>query len=224
MPTVDKIIRSKRKTIALIIQPNGDLIIRAPKRAKKREINALVKKHADWIVKKQAEALKKQAAFAPHQFIEGEEFFFLGKSYALQYTGAKKSILRLWGEKLQIANSAQEKAEFVIEKWYKKEARQIFTKRVNFYAEKYGFEYNKLKLSSAKRRWGSCSSIGNINLTWRLVMMPQEIIDYVIVHELCHLREQNHSRAFWAQVEAILPDYKKRRKWLKENGRGFHFP
>ncbi len=221
MPTINKIIRTKRKTIALIVESNGDLIIRAPKRATKREINALVKKHADWIVEKQDEVRKEQEAFTPRQFAEGEEFYFLGKSYALQYTGAKKSTLRLWGEKLQVARSVQEKPERVIEQWYKKEARQIFTERVNFYAEKYGFEYNKLKLSSAKRRWGSCSSIGNINLTWRLVMAPPEIIDYVVVHELCHLREQNHSKAFWAQVGAIMPNYKARRKWLKENGRRF---
>ena len=217
MPTINKIIRTKRKTIALIIEANGDVIIRAPKRASKREINALVKKHAKWIKKRQAEARKRQDDFPPHQFAEGEKFFFLGKSYALQYTGAKKSTLRLWGEKLQLAKSVQGKAEFLIEKWYKKEARQIFTERAEFYAQKYGFDYAKIKLSSAKRRWGSCSSIGNINLTWRLVMAPLDIIDYVIVHELCHLREQNHSKKFWAQVAAILPDYKERRKWLKEN-------
>ncbi len=221
MPTINKIIRTKRKTIALIVNEKGEVIIRAPKRATKREINALVKKHAGWIVKKRAEARKNQETFASRQFVEGEEFYFLGKNYVLQYTGSEKSTLRLWGEKLQIANSAQEKAKIVIEKWYKKEARQIFTERVNFYAEKYGFEYKKLKLSSAKRRWGSCSSIGNINLTWRLVMAPPEIIDYVVVHELCHLREQNHSKAFWVQVGAIMPDYKVRRKWLKENGRRF---
>ena len=224
MPTIDKIIRSKRKTIALVVQRDGKLIVRAPKRATKREINVLVKKYADWIEKKQAQFLAEAESFSPRKFVEGEEFFFLGKIYFLQITGAKKTALRLWGEHFQLAKFAEENAEWHFEKWYKKEARKIFTKRVEFYAEKYDFEYAKLKLSSARTRWGSCSSNGNINLTWRLVMMPQEIIDYVIVHELCHLREQNHSRAFWAQVEAILLDYKKRRKWLKENGRGFHFP
>ena len=224
MPTINKIIRSKRKTIALIVEPNGDLIIRAPKRATKREINALVKKYAVWIEKKQAQFLVEAESFSPRKFVEGEAFFFLGKSYPLQITGAKKTTVRLWGEYFQLAKFAQADSERYFEQWYKKESRKVFTERVEFYATKYGFNYAKLKLSAARTRWGSCSSSGNINLTWRLVMMPQEIIDYVVVHELCHLREQNHSKAFWAQVEAILPDYKKRRKWLKENGKGFHFP
>ena len=219
-----KLIRSKRKSIALVIKPDGQLIVRAPKRVSKREINALIEKHADWIVKKQAEVLEAQKKFAPHQFVEGEAFYFLGKTYQLRFTGAKKNLVRIWGENLQVAKSVAWNAEAVIENWYKKEAWQIFNERAGFYAKKYNFNYEKLKLSSAKRRWGSCSTRGNINLTWRLVMMPPEIIDYVVVHELSHLREHNHSKAFWAQVEAILPDYKERRKWLKEKGWEYRFP
>ena len=115
MPVIDKIIRSKRKTVALVVDTDGKLIVRAPKRATKREINALIKKHADWIAKKQVEALKTQEAFTPRQFLEGEEFFFLGKSYPLQITGAKKTILRLWGERFQLAKSVQENAEWYFE-------------------------------------------------------------------------------------------------------------
>ena len=220
MPKIDKIIRTKRKTIALVVQPDGQLVIRAPKRATKWQINALIKKHADWIAKKQAEALEAQEKFAPHQFVEGEEFYFLGEKYALRFVENAKSDLILESD-FQMNPSARENAEGIFERWYKKEARQIFSERVDFYAKKYDFSYQKLKLSSAKRRWGSCSSLGNINLTWRLVMMPPEIIDYVVVHELCHLREQNHSKKFWTQVGAIMPEYKSRRKWLKEKGREF---
>ena len=224
MPPIPQIIRSRRKTIALVIQPNGELLIRAPKRATKRQINAMLTQHADWIAKKQAQMREAKEKFAPHQFIEGEGFLYLGKSYPLHITGAKKTTLRLWGKNFQIAKSAQAHAEQLFTAWYKKEARKIFIERVEFYAKKYDFDYAKLKLSSARTRWGSCSSNGNINLTWRLVMAPLEIVDYVVVHELSHLREHNHSKAFWAQVEAILPDYKSRRKWLKEHGKELHFP
>ncbi len=213
-----KIIRSGRKSIALIIQPSGELLVRAPKRASKREINALIKKHAPWIEKKQAEARRNKETFVPHQFVEGEEFFFLGEKYTLGFVENLPKNLLLDGS-FQMKNSARKNAAQTFEKWYKKEARHIFTEQIEFYAQKYNFEYAKMKLSSAKRRWGSCNSNGNINLTWRLVMAPLEIIDYVIVHELCHLREANHSKNFWRQVGAILPDYKSRRKWLKENGK-----
>ncbi len=223
-PFIHKIIRSKRKSVSLTVDNEGKLIVRAPKRVTKREINALVEKHAAWIRKKQAEKQKQREALTPHRFLEGELFFFLGEKYPLQLSDAKESNLELRNGRFQLSNFAQTDAKALFEKWYKKEARALFTNRINFYAEEYGFEYAKLKLSSAKTLWGSCSQKGNINLTWRLVMMPPKITDYVIVHELCHLREHNHSKRFWAQVEAILPDYKDRRNWLRENGSFFHFP
>ncbi len=220
--TSPKIIRSKRKTIALVVQPDGELLVRAPQRATQKQINEMLEKYADWIVKKQAEAKAKQRAFAPRQFKEGEVFLFLGEKYALELTNAKKSTFTLNG-KFQLAKSAQGEAKEIFERWYKKEARRIFKERVAYYAKKHDFDVKQVKLSSARTRWGSCSSKGYINLTWRLVMAPLEIIDYVVVHELCHLREANHSKAYWAQVAAIMPDYKTRRKWLKENGTKFHW-
>ena len=223
MPPNPKIIRSKRKTIALIIQPDGELLVRAPQRATKKQINEMVDQHVDWIAKKQAKARAAQKAFAPRQFIEGEKFPFLGEIYTLQLVKNVKPILDLNGD-FQLAQSAMGQAELIFEKWYKGQARKVFLDRVEFYSSEYGFNYSKLRLSSARTRWGSCSSKGTLSLTWRLVMAPMKIIDYVVVHELSHLREHNHSSKFWAQVGAILPDYKARRKWLKENGRNYHWP
>ena len=223
MPPIPQIIRSRRKTIALVIQPNGELLIRAPKRATKRQINAMLTQHADWIAKKQVEAKETQAAFTPRQFADGETFPFLGANYALECVDVRNPKFALNGN-FQLTKSAQGQVEQLFKGWYRQQARAVFTERVAYYAKEYSFDYAKLKLSSARTRWGSCSSNGNINLTWRLVMAPLEIVDYVVVHELSHLREHNHSKAFWAQVEAILPDYKSRRKWLKEHGKELHFP
>ncbi len=222
--TLAKVIRSRRKSIALVIQPNGELLVRAPKRATRKQINDLVEKHAAWIAKKQIQAKETQALFAPHLFQEGESFPLLGENYSLEIVDVEKPKLVFAADKFQLAKSSKGGAEAIFERWYKKQARKIFATRVEYYSQKYGFSYKKVKLSSAKKRWGSCSAKGNLNLTWRLVMMPSEIIDYVIVHELCHLRELNHSKAFWAEVGRILPDYQTRRKWLKENGNKYHFP
>ncbi|MBT7781561.1 MAG: DUF45 domain-containing protein, partial [Anaerolineae bacterium] len=157
MLLIDKIIRSNRKTIALVVELDGKLIIRAPKGATKRQINSLIEKHEAWIIKKQAEARKNAEAFAPHDFIEGEEFFFLGKKYALHYVEKFEEVLKqdiiLDGD-FKIKNATREKAEQFFEKWYKKEARKNFKERIEFYAKEHGFEYAKIKLSSAKRRWG----------------------------------------------------------------------
>lgn len=217
-----KIIRSKRKTIALIVQSDGELLVRAPQRATRQQIDALLTKHADWVARKQAEVRARPAPKPVHQFVEGEIFYFLGVAYPLQLVDREKPALLLGGV-FQLAKSEQDDAKALFEYVYKKEARRIFNERIDFYAQKHGFDVKKVKLSSARTRWGSCSSKGYINLTWRLVMAPLAIIDYVVVHELCHLREPNHSSAFWAQVAAIMPDYKKRRTWLKENGHLFRW-
>lgn len=217
-----KIIRSKRKTIALVVQSNGELFVRAPQRTTLKEINAMLEKHADWVIKKQAEVKARQAALPAHQFVDGEEFLFLGENHSLELVQLAKPTLALHGT-FQLAKSVEGQTKEMFERWYKNQARQIFNERITYYAEKHGFDVEQVKLSSARTRWGSCSSKGYINLTWRLVMAPLEIIDYVVVHELCHLREANHSPAFWAQVAAILPDYKVRRKWLKENGAKLHW-
>ena len=114
--------------------------------------------------------------------------------------------------------SAWSRAASVFEAWYKKQARAVITERVDFYAAKYGFEVEKIRISSARTRWGSCSAKKTLSFTWRIVMAPPEVIDYLVVHELCHLRELNHSRSYWSLVESIMPGYRSARKWLKVNG------
>lgn len=222
MNSSPKIIRSKRKTIALVVQPDGELLVRAPQRATQKQIKAMLTKYADWVIKKQAEVKARDVVQPSRRFVSGEKFFFLGEQYLLEFVGAKKPTLRL-NTNFQLAGTAQENAKNLFENWYKQEARHVFNERVEHYAKKHAFTVKQVKLSSAQTRWGSCSSKGYINLTWRLVMAPIEIVDYVVVHELCHLREPNHSPAFWAQVATIIPDYKERRRWLKDNGNQFYW-
>ena len=101
--------------------------------------------------------------------------------------------------------------------WYRKQARQVITVRVKYYADLLGLEVNKIRISNARKRWGSCSAKNNLSFTWRLILAPLEIIDYVVVHELMHIFEKNHSRRFWVRVEEYYPQYRKKRKWLKQN-------
>ena len=105
-----------------------------------------------------------------------------------------------------------------LEVQYRKEARRRITERAAYFAEKMGVDYGRIAIKAAKTRWGSCSAQGNLNFHWKLILMPPAILDYVVVHELAHRIEMNHSPRFWTQVERILPDYRERRRWLKENG------
>jgi predicted metal-dependent hydrolase len=107
----------------------------------------------------------------------------------------------------------------VFEAWYKQQARQALTERVALRAAFHMLTVSGVRISSARTRWGSCSSRGSLSFTWRLVLAPLEVIDYVIVHELAHLRVRNHSPEFWKEVGRMMPDYAQRKQWLKDNGR-----
>ena len=101
---------------------------------------------------------------------------------------------------------------------YMRKAKETITKRVAYFARLMGVSYRNITIREQKTRWGSCSSEKNLNFNWKLILAPPEVLDYVVVHELCHRREMNHSQAFWKEVEKILPDYRERQKWLKDNG------
>ncbi len=213
---INQIIRSKRKTLAIIIKNDGALIVRAPMRTLDQTIKEFAEQHRPWIEKKQAE-LKSIVILPPKQYISGEIFMFLGKLYPLEIVqGQKKSLIL--DESFKLAESAASNAETVFERWYRHRAREFLNERVDYYASQYGFQYKGIKITSAKTRWGSCSSTGVLNFSWRLIMAPLEQVDYVVVHELVHTIHHNHSKRFWKRVEQVMPDFKERKKWLRKNG------
>jgi predicted metal-dependent hydrolase len=117
-----------------------------------------------------------------------------------------------------LATTARDSAAKVFELWYRQNARQILHERVKVYSQQHGFQYQSIRITSARTRWGSCSASRSLNFSWRLIMAPLEVVDYVVVHELVHTVVHNHSKRFWKKVERILPDYNERRKWLRKNG------
>jgi hypothetical protein len=211
-----ELIRSRRRTIALIVQNDGRLVVRAPLRAPERLIREFVTSKAGWIRKKQAQARAER--LPARQYVEGELFPYLGKSYPLKYVGPQRPALKL-GSAFLLARSAQPRAKAAFLRWYKTSSAQVLAGRVNRFALQYGFVYQQIRITAARTRWGSCSSRGTLSFTYRLVMAPLEVVDYVVVHELVHLKVKNHSKKFWTQVAAILPDYKRHVAWLKKNGK-----
>lgn len=216
MVLIDKLVRSKRRTIALVIERDGTLTVRAPLRMAEAEVRRFVEAKSDWIKRKQAEAAKE--AVVPHQFVDGEHFPFLGKAFPLRLVPDLRPALVMDGECFRLSRSRQSDARALLVAWYRAQARKSIAERLEYFACSHNIKPTGLRISSARTRWGSCSRAGRLSFTWRLVMAPPEVVDYVIVHELAHLREMNHSRAFWELVEAMLPDYKQRRTWLKKNG------
>jgi len=114
--------------------------------------------------------------------------------------------------------------EYVSKQWLQTEGTARFQQKIAFWAAKMNVTYGRVTIRDQKTRWGSCSSQGNLNFNWRLLLMPEDVMEYVVVHELAHRREMNHSAAFWNIVEIYLPDYRTRRQWLKENGNRYSGP
>jgi predicted metal-dependent hydrolase len=214
---IDQIIRTKRRTIALIINHDGTLIIRAPLRTTQKQIEDLVAIKAEWIKSKQKLIKATYARFVPKEYINGEEFLYLGIPYTLSIVDDSVHPLHL-GDHFYLSHSVLDRADKIFKGWYREQAKKVIIGRVKEYADLYRFEYRKVNITNAQTRWGSCSPCGNLNFSWRVVMAPMPVINYVIVHELIHLREKNHSRRFWDKVKNILPGYTQQVQWLKNNG------
>ena len=213
---IDTLIRSNRRTVALILERDGSLTVRAPKRAAMRDIQNFVHEKADWI-ERSREKLKAIVTVPKKEFADGETFPFLGRDYELRLIPHQRQTLH-FDNGFTLKASARPRGEAVFTQWYRSQALTIFTERVTYYATLHGFSPKQVKVNSAKTRWGSCSTNGTINFTWRLVMAPLDVIDYVVIHELVHLRVKDHSQRFWQAVERLCPEYKAHRIWLRDHG------
>lgn len=214
---IDQIIRTDRKTIALIVGRDGKLMVRAPKDATNEQILSVVERKSAWIVKKQQEVIATYPQIGRKEFVNGEGFLYLGQSYRLKIIDLGEIPLRL-DDFFYLDRNVLFQAKEVFIHWYKEKANEVISERVAWYSDKMGIQVKQINITSAKTRWGSCSSKGTVSFPWRLVMAPVPVIDYVVVHELVHILEKNHSKAFWDKVRAIMPDYQQKIRWLEVNG------
>jgi len=214
--------KSRRKTLAIIVEAPGRVSVKAPVGLSDDEVISRVKSRAKWIVQKLYDLKNIEAVATKKEFVNGELFLYLGRSYSLQLIidkGLKKPVVNLYNSKLIVTTPAgdEELIKKALEAWYRSKAKEQITERIKYYQLQVGAIPARVTVKEQKKRWGSCSSKGNLNFNWKAVMAPSPVLDYIIVHELCHLIHLNHSRQYWDLVAAILPDYKKRREWLKEN-------
>ncbi len=212
---IDTLIRSKRRTIALVVERDATLTVRAPHKVSLEYImNLVMRKHA-WIEKKKQQA-SRQVAVPSKNYVDGETFLYLGKEYVLRVCYGKHIELVEETSTILFPRKFLPHATKAMTLWYKKMAREVMRERATLYVQATSWQYTSLAITSAKTRWGSCSSKGSINFTWRLVMAPLATIDYVVVHELCHITHPNHSSAFWRAVGAVFPSYRQAKAELSE--------
>ncbi|KLU63884.1 hypothetical protein DEAC_c41960 [Desulfosporosinus acididurans] len=207
-----EIVRSNRKTLALTIDSEAKLVVRAPMRLGEDVIRDFIKKKARWITDKQRQVsdyATKQSAFVLE---DGENVLYFGKSYAV----LRKAVQEVTTE----GNFLLVPEDMTLEgfgKWMKAQGETVISERVDYYANLMGVKYASVKMSEAKRRWGSCGAGNTLNFAWRLVMCPQSVIDYVVVHELSHITYKDHSSKFWTRVATVMPSYKEAQDWLRLN-------
>lgn len=209
----DKIIRSRRRSIALMITSDAMLVVRAPLFTPFDYIQKLIDKKTNWINKK-IEELQSKPKVLPKEFVSGEGYLFLGKAYKLKFTEDKDIELQ---SSLMFPKSFLSTARDTLVDWYRTQALKKISERVDWYTKIMGFNSAEIKITNAQKRWGSCGPKGTLNFSWRLIMAPLQVVDYVVVHELVHLTEKNHSRKFWGKVKIAMPDYLQHMNWLKEN-------
>jgi hypothetical protein len=220
---IHKIIRSRRKTLALQITADAALIVRAPERIALGTIHDVVRQKLPWILKKQRFMRETYRPPVKKEFVDGEDFLYLGEWYKLFIIKESAAPLSFNGKEFLLweKHLAEAPAHFIL--WYRLKAREVISQRVRHYADGAHLKYNKIKISGARGRWGSCGPRGTLNFSWRLVMAPIRVVDYVVVHELAHLEVRNHSQKFWNKVKDIHPPYQEDRNWLKANERLLKF-
>lgn len=211
-----KIIRSNRRTLAIQIESNGSVLVRAPKLMSEKQIQVFLIEKDVWLQKNIRKQKTRAQKNIRRNFVNGDEFYYLGAKYILTFEKLAKRHF-VCDDAFRVSLEAKSKAQKIIEKWYKSRARFIFNDRADFYKELMNAPFATVKLSSAKTRWGSCGAKNTLNFNWRLVMAPLEVIDSVIVHELAHVHHKNHGKHFWAKVKHHCPNYKDSDVWLREN-------
>jgi len=177
----------------------------------------LLKENAAWVIDKQRNYDTYRDQVPDRSFEAGESFPFLGEDRELVIEARQKHGVDEDSIRLRKSAVEQSSIKQVLENFYRSRARDYLTKRTDHYAEQMGVEYEKLELRNQRTRWGSCSTGGTISLNWRLIMAPLDVVDYLVVHELAHLTEQNHGRDFWRLVGEYVPEYKEKAEWLEQN-------
>lgn len=216
----------RRRHFHLVISDDARLEVRAPYRCSKAEAESLIRSQAQWVTKALREA--RQRVRVRPQICAGSLLFFAGERLRLEINREQQGDLfcehsllrdqevRRHGDRLQVRTANTELAALreLLTRWFVPQAKAYLKQRLDDWGRLLALHPNRVVVGDQRNQWGSCSSTGSISLNWRLVQLPTELCDYVLVHELCHLRELNHSKTYWALVGAVLPDYKARRKRL----------
>lgn len=211
-----KLVRSRRRTVSLSVSAEQEVTVRAPLRMPKLFIDEFVEEKREWL-RRAFEYMASRPKAPKKTFVDGEPFLYMGNPYLLSIVRGQGLRLEEHGFMLGAASRSNARETFV--EWYREEARRELTSLTGYYAKTWKLRFRRIRITDARHRWGSCSLSGNINFTWRLIMAPRFVCEYVVAHELAHLRHHNHGVAFWQEVRRMFPRIDEARGWLEEHSR-----
>lgn len=220
-----EVIRSGRATTDIIIERDGRIVVRAPEWADDQLIANIVDAKQYWIFQGLAEWRDLNATRVLREYRNGEGFLYLGRSYRLLLVNDQKAPLLLKEGRFRLRRDLVEQGEAEVVKtafrdFYQDKGLARLRERVAYFAPKVGVEPKDVEVRELGHRWASCSPLGRLAFHWKCVMAPQTIIDYIVVHELCHFHQADHTDAFWNEVDKVMPDFWERKEWLRNNGAG----
>lgn len=220
-----EVIRSKRSTADIIIERDGNVVVRAPEWVDDDLIDSLVKSRQLWLFQSLAEWRDLNAARVSREFKSGEGFLYLGRGYRLLLVGGQDEPLKLEDDRFAlrrelVARGETEAAKRAFQSFYIYRGNVYIRGRVDHFAPKVGVSPTSVDVRGLGNRWASCSPNGALAFHWKCMMAPATIVDYIVVHELCHVRYRDHTDAFWNEVDKVVSDYRGRKEWLRRNGAG----
>ncbi|MDA7830045.1 M48 family metallopeptidase [Gammaproteobacteria bacterium] len=216
-----EIVKTSRKRSASIQIIDGKVKIRVPKSLSDKRINDLIKKRTPWIQIK-LEEYSKRPTVVQKKYIDGEAYAYLGKKFSLKHIEGESPSIKLKSGQFLVSIPKNKlhkniKTEDLILNWYRSHAQKYLQDRTDEFSKVIGVSPSSVSIKNYKSRWGSCAINGNIDYNWKIIQAPKNVIDYVVVHELCHLIEHNHSPKYWGNVERIMPNWRDSKDWLKHN-------
>lgn len=215
------LIKSERKSICVQVLQDKSVVVKTPMETSEKEIEELVIRKSRWIAKKRHQMQEKMDA--EKKYVNGEYFPYLGEEYPLRviYNENNKELkVGILHKRLTVLMKRENKEllKRAIKEWYIIQAKTKYFQSVMHYQNIVRRPYKRIWVKEQKTCWGSCTSYGSLNFNWKVVMAPEEVLDYVVVHEMCHLKYMHHGPEFWSEVEKIMPDYRTWKRWLKDNG------
>lgn len=215
---------ARRRTVSLEIR-DAQLLVRAPVGVAERDLDRFVRQKSTWIARKVRAQQQLLARIPEYRYVSGTRLPFLGQWLTLSIEDGASGQVERVGDQLRVRCSRrsrlepEDQARRLVQGWYREQGLARLSAKTDSLTRQMGLTHAGVKVRVTRSKWGHCTGSGEIQYNWQILLAPEAVVDYLVAHEVCHLRHHNHSRAFWQLVEQMCPDYPRQRDWLKANGR-----